>query len=1351
MSRKFIPSSRAFAFSADIVLALVLVIGILVFVNDFKPASTDLEERRITDQYVDDLFVSLDHSGYVSKEIDVNGFSAVTLQNTYNKARALLPSSYDFYLQMKSYPVDINACRTSQDFSSCFPDANVSTLSLGTALPTNAPFVHGRRIFLKQQPASQCTSALSGPSNPSPFSVDPFAPFASLQSTDLNIQFDVNASPAGPWTCDQNITVTLSVTSNTGARQPVDMMLVFDRSGSMSYDYLLNTTDALALDIDGDYAYVADSTSGLRDVNGQDPGLLNLVGTYNSPGTARDVDVNSGYAFVADGTSGLRIVNVSTPASPASVAQLVVGGDAYAVATTGNTTYVSTYGTDPVDVSNTGSQNQVLNIGTSATDVSNTGSQNQVLNIGQNSSNQSAGQSFTAGTDSIAAVALYLKKTGSPGTLTVDIRTSISGTVIASTTIAASSVATSYGLVTATFSSPVALTSGSTYYIVATTAANNATNNYQWGAQSGNPYSGGQAYQNTTAQTTWDARFETYYAAFATQSFQPTVAFLTSMDLYVKKTGSPSTALTVSVRSSLTGGLLGSTTIPAASITTSYALTTATFASAVPMTPGSTYYIVLTSGAMSASNNYQWGARSGNTYANGGAYQNNVSQSNWDGRFETYYINGLIKVDTTTKASPIVLGAYPLTDPWRILLSGTTAYVSDGSAGMKIFNVSGNTPTLTGTYDSSGTVYDTVVSGSYAYLSDGSSGLRIVNIATPSSPSLTATYNTPGTAYATRLYGNNAYVADGSSIQVINVATPASPSLVTSYTTPWNYRDLEIKVVSGTPWGFIALDNSLEGLATVNLVTGPKINQAQVAATAFVDFNGWDSNNDQMGLVSYSSSSSSPIDQTLTKTYSLVKSDISGLTANGGTATGDGINSATTHLQSNQTDVSNSGSQNQALTIGQNSSSQSGAQSFQPTMPYVSSVDVYIRRVGSPSNPLTVELRSSISGSALASATILAGSVTTSYVLRTATFSAPVAVTAGSTYYIVATVPTNNATNYYQWGAQSGSPYSGGQAYQNTTSTTWDARFVTHGQYTNPNALKFEILMSDGQTNSGSSSSTAAITAANNDVVIYTIGFGKDADETELSNIASIAGGKYYEAGDQNTLIDVYNLIAQEIQLIATDANVLAGVTSGMTIVDDGNGLLSGGSLLFDINTQVAPPWEVSYTFNIPCTSTLACSSSLLSVPSPGTSFEYVDINGDSQSLSWDEFSTQSFQYRDLNVDILSGNLVGSNNTDLTVQVQSLGSLDTNASVVSFYKGTPTANLLSSVAIPPLCGKQSPGCVNYSYQFTQNVQAEGELYAVVNPAVTIPECTFNDQDLIFCYYTPATQFYTMEYWAWQKG
>lgn len=1060
MTSDFIP--KGFAFSVDVVLALILVSAISIIITLPQERTSLLEERRVADQYVDDIFLAMDHSGFITNEIDTNGFASTTLQNIYSHIRNLLPAQYDFYIQLKSYPVDVNACRISQDFESCFPDINTSTLTNGTALPTNSPFIHGRRVFLKQQPASQCSTNLA-PADDWITHLFQSGPLAFQTPPDLNTQFDVNVSPSGPLTCDQNISVTLSVTTNQGTRQPVDMVLVFDRSGSMSWNGQLSTTNGTGIEVSGDNAYIADGTGGLRDVNAQRPGLLSLRGTYNSPGSANDVDVNGNYAYLADGSSGLRIVNITNPSSPSSVAQLDVGGTAYGVWSRDTTTYIATYSASSKNITTTSS------------------SPNQLLYVGRSSSQASAGQSFNPTIDFISGFGVRLRKIGNPPTITAHLRTSINGADLNTLTISAASVSTASGgaYVDLNFSGTIPLTSGTAYFIVLTTPSNSSSNYYEWQARGSNPYSGGQAYQNSTAQT-------------------------------------------------------------------------------------------------------------------------------WDAFLQTFYIPGLITVDTSTKNSPRVMGATDLNDAYHVTLAGNYAYAANGTRGFRIFDITNPKPLLIGNcYNqascniSSGVTYDVWVNTTTAYVSNGTAGLRIIDISNPSNPQLLSTHNTPGTAYTTRLKDTNAVVLDASSLQLIDISNPSSPVLMGSFSTPYGYRDLEIQ----NNWAYIALNSGIDGIMTIDLSTGPKINQAKVAAQTFIDFNGWNDQSDQMGLVSYASSST--LDRNLTSNFPLVKTAVNNLVSSGGTATGDGINTATNEL---------------------------------------------------------------ISARA------------------------------------------------------------------------------------NPTALKFQVLMSDGQTNSGSSSNTAAITASNNNIIIYTIGFGEDADEVELQNIANQTGGQYYAASDQNSLAAVYQLIAQSIQVLAQDANIIANFSNGTLIVNDGNAMLNGTNLIFDINTLSPQPWIAAYTFMIPCTSQLACSSSLISVPGAGTSFQYLDINGNPQVLDWNEFVTQSFNYRDLNLEILSGNIIGSGNVDLTVQVSSQGNLDTNSVPVDFYQGNPSpATYVNSATIPYLCGAQSPGCSNPIYSFVHNVPAEGELYAVVNPNSSVPECKYNNQDVLYCYTRPETRFFTLDYWAWIRS
>jgi hypothetical protein len=80
---------------------------------------------------------------------------------------------------------------------------------------------------------------------------------------------------------------------------------------------------------------------------------LELVGTFDTPSTTRDVAFAGGLVYVADGTSGLRILDVSNPAIPVEVGALdLPTGASQGVAVVGSRAYLadSTAGLRIVDV-----------------------------------------------------------------------------------------------------------------------------------------------------------------------------------------------------------------------------------------------------------------------------------------------------------------------------------------------------------------------------------------------------------------------------------------------------------------------------------------------------------------------------------------------------------------------------------------------------------------------------------------------------------------------------------------------------------------------------------------------------------------------------------------------------------------------------------------------------------------------------------------------------------------------------------------------------------------------------------------------------------------------------------------
>jgi hypothetical protein len=98
---------------------------------------------------------------------------------------------------------------------------------------------------------------------------------------------------------------------------------------------------AFGVALDGNYAYVADSSSGLQIIDISNPANPVAVGHYDTSGSARGVALSGNYAYVADDEEGLQIINISNPANPVAVGHYDTEGDASGVALSGNYIYVA--------------------------------------------------------------------------------------------------------------------------------------------------------------------------------------------------------------------------------------------------------------------------------------------------------------------------------------------------------------------------------------------------------------------------------------------------------------------------------------------------------------------------------------------------------------------------------------------------------------------------------------------------------------------------------------------------------------------------------------------------------------------------------------------------------------------------------------------------------------------------------------------------------------------------------------------------------------------------------------------------------------------------------------------------
>ena len=113
--------------------------------------------------------------------------------------------------------------------------------------------------------------------------------------------------------------------------------------------------------------------------------------------------------------------------------------------------------------------------------------------------------------------------------------------------------------------------------------------------------------------------FIIYGDRWAAQSFIPDGDSLSRLEVLLRKQGSPSSGVTVSIRSSISGVDIDSVTIPSGSIpsTADWVIVPV---SSIALTPGNSYSVVMSSSGGSASSCYKWSFGYGTPYSDGDLY-----------------------------------------------------------------------------------------------------------------------------------------------------------------------------------------------------------------------------------------------------------------------------------------------------------------------------------------------------------------------------------------------------------------------------------------------------------------------------------------------------------------------------------------------------------------------------------------------------------------------------------------------------------------------------------------------------------------------------------------------------------
>jgi len=187
-------------------------------------------------------------------------------------------------------------------------------------------------------------------------------------------------------------------------------------------------------------------------------------------------------------------------------------------------------------------------------------------------------------------------------------------------------------------------------------------------------------------------------------------------------------------------------------------------------------------------------ASSNLSICNFGAPDGNIFASSNGGCIITVTNNGHTATasGTVESFSPTAVSFLPIPGfANSVAVSGDTAFVAAGSAGLQVVNLSPDrtAPKIATSLAIPGNANYVAVAGNIAYLAMGTSGLATVDVTNPLAPKLLGTIGLAGNALDVVPRGTIAYVANGSSLVLVDVTNPASMAILKSLP------------LAGTIWG----------------------------------------------------------------------------------------------------------------------------------------------------------------------------------------------------------------------------------------------------------------------------------------------------------------------------------------------------------------------------------------------------------------------------------------------------------------------------------------------------------------------------------------------------------------------
>jgi hypothetical protein len=534
--------------------------------------------------------------------------------------------------------------------------------------------------------------------------------------------------------------------------------------------------------VSGGYAFLAAGASGVHIIDVSNPSGPVDVGDLKTD-NAWDVAIKSNYAYVADGESGLRVLDVSAPRTPVLIGSRKTS-DARAVACAGNIAIVADgeKGVKIIDISDTRALNRVGALETeNALDVVMSGGKVfladgagglKILDVSRPSAPTIIGSLATTDARAVAAQAgIAVVADGAGGLRVVDVKDPRKPTLLATfATGMASSVAFAdeFAYVTDGLTGVKVIDLSDPEHPALFTSHASAgavdisvEDRIAYIAETSGLEVMRVQIQGKSFRV---ASAETGGKAFSV-SISGSWAYVAahSLGLRVLNVSDPSQLS----NASLTGAL------------------TSRFASAVNVADKLAFVADGANGVRIIDVSPAWDVKKPGPPVDVGAYRPGGSVYRVVPSGTAAYVaagdQGVHVLDVSTPSAPIEIGSVRTTNAQDIVVRGSLAYVADGDAGVRVLDISSPAKPRIQNASIRGNARSLVLSGDLLFAA-GTAGVSIIDVSDPAAPVLKGRYDT-GYAEALAASGKYVYVAEGfRGLTVVDASVPSRPVVVSSCT-----------------------------------------------------------------------------------------------------------------------------------------------------------------------------------------------------------------------------------------------------------------------------------------------------------------------------------------------------------------------------------------------------------------------------------------------------------------------------------------------------------------------------------------------------------------------------------------